>query len=229
MECGEITKVSVALEIMQTPGDRRLQQLFSCIYSLFQGSFLTWILHKYKNSRYKDKLWEDAKDAFQNGLMAFYNKSQKKELIIKGSLKTTIYSFGLLQLLAYFKKERSVYGSVDYAKCFDLFFEDELLEHERHELLNERESDLMEALAELPEKQRHILLMKFFEKLKSKQIAEKLNVTPGNIDNDSTKAYKELRNLLQFKIQFSKTKAMALTDEQYNQILRYADGEMDTA
>lgn len=206
MECGEITKVSVTLEIMQTPGDRRLQQLFSCIYSLFQSSFLSWILHKYSSSPYKDKLWEDAKDAFQNGLMAFYHKAQKKELIIKGNLKTTIYSFGLLQLLAYFKKERSVYGSVDYAKCFDLYFEDDLLEHERHELLNERESDLMEALAELPEKQRHILLMKFFEKLKSKQIAEKLNVTPGNIDNDSTKAYKELRNLLQLKSSFQKQK-----------------------
>ena len=206
MECREITKASVALEIMQTPGDRRLQRLFSCIYSLFQGSFLNWILHKYHNSLHKDKLWEDAKDAFQNGLMAFYHKSQKKELIIKGSLKTTIYSFGLLQLLAYFKKEKNVYGSGDYAKCLDLFFEDDLLELERHELLNERENDLIDALAELPEKQRKILIMKFFEKLKSKQIAEKLNVSVGNVDNDSTKAYKELRNALQLKSSFKKEK-----------------------
>ena len=204
MDCQEITKTSVALEIMQTTGDRRLQQLFSCIYSLFHGSFLNWILHKYSHSRHKDKLWEDAKDAFQNGLMAFYRKSQKKELSIKGSLKTTIYSFGLLQLLAFFKKEKSVYAPGDYAKCFDLFFEDDFLENERHELLNERESDLMEALARLPEKQRDILLMKFFEKLKSKEIAEKLHVTPGNIDNDSTKAYKELRSILQSKSSFQK-------------------------
>ena len=181
-----------------------MQRLFSCIYSMFQGSFLHWVLHKYQNSRHKDKLWEDAKDAFQNGLMAFYYKSQKKELIIKGSLKTTIYSFGLLQLLAYFKKEKSVYGPGNYSKCFDLLFEDDLLEHERHELLNDRECDLMEALGELREKQRNILVMKFFEKLKSKQIGEKLNVSPGNVDNDSTKAYRELRNILKLKSSFQK-------------------------
>ena len=124
-------------------------------------------MNKYHNSPCKDKLWEDAKDAFQNGLMAFYHKAQKKELVIKGSLKTTIYSFGLLQLLAYFKKEKSVHRSVDYAKCLDLYFEDDLLEHERHELLNERERDLMGALAELPEKQRQILIMKFFKREKT--------------------------------------------------------------
>lgn len=204
MDCGEITQPTVALEIMQTPGDRRLQRLFSCIYSMFQGSFLKWILNKYQNSPNKHKLWEDAKDAFQNGLMAFYHKSQKKELVIKGSLKTTIYSFGLLQLMAYFKKERSVYGAGDYFKCFDLLFEDDSIEQERHELLNEKEIDLLVALKELPEKQRNILIMKFFEKLRSKQIAERLNVTPGNVDNDSTKAYKELRNILKSKSSFQK-------------------------
>ena len=204
MECGEITQPTVAIEIIQTPGDRRLHNLFSCIYSMFQGSFLNWVMHKYHNSPHKDKLWEDAKDAFQNGLMAFYHKSRKNELAIKGSLKTTIYSFGLLQLLAYFKQEKAVYKRADYAKCLLLFFEDDFLEHERLELLNEREVDLMKALGELPEKQRHILVMKFFEKLKSRQIAEKLNITPGNVDNDSTKAYRELRNILKLKSSFQK-------------------------
>ena len=196
MECVEITQPTLALEIMQTPEDRRLQRLFSCIYSMYQGSFLNWVLQKYQNSRHRDKLWEDAKDAFQNGLMAFYYKSRKKEVAIKGSLKTTIYSFGLLQLLAYFKKERAMYRTVECPKCFDLFFELELLEHEKHELLNEKENDLMQALRTLPEKQRDILVMKFFEKLKSKQIAEKLHITAGSVDNDSTKAYRELRNIL---------------------------------
>jgi len=85
--------------------DRRLQKLFNCIYSLFQGSFIYWILHKYDNSTNKNKLWEDAKDAFQNGMMVLYRKSQEKGFNIKGNLKTTVYSFGLLQLLALFKKK----------------------------------------------------------------------------------------------------------------------------
>lgn len=204
MECVELTQATVALEIMQTPEDRRLQRLFSCIYTMYHSSFLNWVLQKYQNNRNRDKLWEDAKDGFQNGLMAFYYKAQKKELVIKGSLKTTIYSFGLLQLLAYFKKEKTMYRTVEYAKSFDLFFQIDFLEHEKHELLDERESDLMEALRSLPEKQRHILIMRFFEKLKSKQIAEKFHITAGSVDNDSTRAYRELRNILASKSSFKK-------------------------
>ncbi len=102
-ECEEITQVPVALTIMQTRGDKRLEKLFSCIYSLFYKSFLKWILSKYSNKNVpKDKLLEDAKDAFENGLLTFYEKSKKNELNIKGSLKTVIYSFGLLQLFATF-------------------------------------------------------------------------------------------------------------------------------
>lgn len=106
-ECEEITQVSVAVTIMQTPGDKRLEKLFSCIYSLFHGSFLKWILNKYSHKNVlKDKLLEEAKDAFENGILALYEKSKKNELNIKGSLKTVIYSFGLLQLLAFFKKRK---------------------------------------------------------------------------------------------------------------------------
>lgn len=200
MDCQQITHTSVALEILQTPKDQRLQPLFHCIYTLFQGSFLSWILHKYSHHRTKDKLWADAKDAFQNGLMVFYLKSQQTGFIIKGSLKTTIYSFGLLQLLACFKKERSAYGVGNYLDCLDLFFEDEVLASERQEMFNEREQEVLEALALLPPKQKTILSMRFFEHLKSRQIAEKLKVSVGHVDNESAKAYKALRNLLKAKL-----------------------------
>ncbi|MBD0297109.1 MAG: sigma-70 family RNA polymerase sigma factor [Flavisolibacter sp.] len=196
MDCREITEVPIALEIMQTPEDHRLQKLFRCIYALFQGSFLRWIMRRYSHSRYKEKLWEDAKDAFQNGLMTLYSKIKGEEFEIKGSLRTTIYSFGLLQLLALFKKEKRAYSFDDYAQCFELLFEDMVLENEKHKLLNERECTLLNALSGLPKKQRTILIMKFFDKLKSKQIAERLDVSVGNVDNDATKAYKELRRVL---------------------------------
>lgn len=196
IKCQEITQAAVALSILQTPADSRLQKLFSCIYALFQGSFLSWILNKYAASSYKDKLREDAKDAFQNGVMVFYRKSQEKGFLIKGSLKTTIFSFGLLQLLAYFKKEKKVYHETDYLHGLDLFFEDDLLEGERRELLNEREVELMKALSALSKKKRDILMLKFFGNLRSREIAEKLEVTVGNVDNDAAKAYKQLRSIL---------------------------------
>ncbi len=152
----------------------------------------------------KDKLLEDAKDAFENGILALYEKSKKNELNIKGSLKTVIYSFGLLQLLAFFKKDKLVYGTGNYIACIDLLFDDEFSEKERRPFYTEREKVLMEALKDLSPKQREILIMKFFHKLKSRQIAEILNVTPGNVDNDSAKAYKKLREILITKYNFQR-------------------------
>ncbi len=202
MECEEITQPATALHIIQNQDENRLDKLFHCIYALFQTSFLNWIAVKYGSSIYKQKIWEDAKDAFQNGVMMFYIKAQQKEFKIAGSLKTTIYSFGLLQLLAVFKKEKKLYQPIEYIECLELFFLDEALENERQQLLNEKENDLAKALTQLTKKQRDILLMKFFEKLKSKEIAEKLHVSSGNVDNDAAKAYKELRNILKSKYSF---------------------------
>lgn len=205
MDCQEITQVSVALEIMQIQEKNYLRQnLFTCIYSLFQAGFLGWILSHFPHSRYKDKLWADAKDAFQNGLEAFFHKSQKEGFTIKGSLKTTIYSFGFLQLLAFFKKDPFVYGIDEQIKWFGLLIEDEFESKHGQADLNEKESFLIEALATLPKKQRDIILMKFFHKLKTKQIAELLEVSAGNVDNETTKAYKELRNALKPKLIYQK-------------------------
>ena len=206
MDCEEITQLPVALTIMQTAEDRRLEKLFSCIYTKFSSTFLLWILSKYGNrSKSKTELLQDAKDAFQNGLMTFYEKSKKNELVIRGSLKTTVYSFGLLQLLAFYKKDRNVHGQTDYfLDCIDALLDDEISENERQLFLNERENILMEALKKLPEKERRILEMKFFKHLRSKEIAEILKVTPGNVDNEATKAYKKLRDIMVTKSGFQK-------------------------
>jgi len=205
MECSEITQVTIALEILQQPEKKDLQQkLFYCIYKLFHQSFLNWILGKYHFGSDKEKLYEDAKDAFQNGLAAFYMKAQKKDFIINGSLKTTIYSFGLLQLLALFKKDKIVHDVPRYLSALQLLISNEMLEKEKERLLTERENALMECLDLIPEKQKNILMMKFFMKLRSRQISEILKITPGTVDNESAKAYKQLRKRLGEKLQAQK-------------------------
>ncbi len=200
MDCREITEPAVTLQVLQSPTDSRLPRLFHCIYHLFQAGFLHWILRKYSNNPNREKLWEDAKDAFQNGLIAFHRKALQKEFTLNGNLRTTIYTFGLLQLLAHFKKEEPACKFEDYSNCLELLFEDCLQAKEQHSQLNERECALLEALRSLPKKQRTILMMKFFDGMRSKQIAEMLDVSPGNVDNEVAKAYKELRRLLQSKV-----------------------------
>ena len=46
--------------------------LIYCIYEKYYQSFLQWILFKFNGIAIKDKLLEDAKDAFQNGIIVFY-------------------------------------------------------------------------------------------------------------------------------------------------------------
>jgi len=204
MDCREITQTGKALSIMQSDDEKHLRQkLFNCIYNLFHNSFLNWIGNKYNHAA-GNKLKEDAKDAFQNGVTAFFIKSQSKDFAINGSLKTTIYSFGLLQLLAYFKKDKLVYGIKDYLRWYELFIEDGMEEKEKRSMLNEREYNLLEAIKHLPEKQRKIIILKFFQKLKSKEIAEILHVSAGNVDNETSKAFKDLRNILKPQYQFAK-------------------------
>jgi RNA polymerase sigma factor (sigma-70 family) len=203
MECQEITQPSVALEIMQNPEDSRLPQLFRCIYLRFHDSFISWILNRYSNGGNNEKLQEDAKDAFQNGLLELFDKARKNELSIKGSLKTVVYSFGMLQLLASLKKEKMFHKVRDYMDDFDSLFENDFLESERQELFDKKEKDLIEALlTRLPAKQRDILFMRYFGKLRSRQIAEKLGISVGNVDNETAKAYKALRNILKVKQYF---------------------------
>ena len=127
-------------------------------------------------------------------------KSRQNELVINGSLKTTVYSYGLLQLLAKVKQEKSEdKRRSGYLTLINLFIEDGSIIKEMGDLFDEREKTLLEALNELPEKRRQILIMAFFDKLRSKEIAGKLGVSAGNVDNEKTKAYKALREILKTK------------------------------
>lgn len=197
MNCQQLTQVPVALEIVQNSGDGRLQDLFNCIYRLFQESFLGWIGKRYAAHPDKYAIREDAKDAFQNGVIAFYRRSQEKEFSIKGSLKTTLYSFGLLQLLALFKKEKKGRRYKIPLPEADLFLDDAFLEAERQQLLSEGEKRIVEALNGLPPKMREMLLLKFFEGLSAREIAALLHVSAGHVYNEGAKAYKLLRQTLQ--------------------------------
>ena len=198
MCCKEITQAPVAYAIMQAPEDKRMQALFLSIYTLFYHSFQSWILFKFgSRCRSKDKLYEDAKDAFENGLIILYEKSIQDGLVLNGNLKTAVYSFGLNQLLAYYKKDR-----LDSLDLIAEIADDGLIEKENRAFLDERENDLMLALNQLPKKHRQVLVLKFYNELSAKQIANKLHVTPGHVDNISAKAYKKIREILKTKYRF---------------------------
>ena len=103
-------------------------------------------------------------------------------------------------MLAVFKKEKKLYGFHHCIKWAELFFEDDFFDVDQQDFIDEKEHCLIEAMNLLSKKQHKILRMKFYQKLKSREIAKQLNVTAGNIDNESAKAYKELRQILRKKL-----------------------------
>ena len=192
MCCYEFLQPDNAIQILHGSDTKAIQQLFYCIYKSHYQSFLQWILFKFNGVTYKDKLLEDAKDAFQNGVLVFYLKSQKKDFEIKNSLKTTIYNYGLLQLKAAIKKERHVMHAWPYIEYPVTACEIDP-DSQQHLVEISKEIELIKAISNLKAKEREVILLKYFNHLRSKQIAEKLHVTVGDIDNTTGKAYKHLR------------------------------------
>lgn len=70
---------------------------------------------------------------------------------------------------------------------------------ERNVLENERDRALADAVAELPEKEQNILTMKYFARLKNKEIAQILGYSRTNINVILHRALKKLRVILSEK------------------------------
>ncbi len=194
MKCDKLIQVDTVLEIMQNPEKSGLRNaLFSCIYSEFQDKFIKRIKKRFSYNKYQDKLLLDIEDAFENGLVAFFIKSQRKGFTIKGNLEATLYTFVYFQLLADFKKQNRLdFGSIDYSKWDELISGIDIDGDIDQYDLNEREVCLIKLLAMLTEKQRNILIMKYFDKLTAEQIAKKLGVVIGDVHNVTWKARKVL-------------------------------------
>ncbi len=58
---------------------------------------------------------------------------------------------------------------------------DDTVDLDRGVYLEQLHSALMAALAQLPERQRQIVMMRYFENKSGEEIAERLGITPGNV------------------------------------------------
>ena len=186
----------MVVEIMQNPERKHLQnKLFNCIYSLFHQKFIKRIQKKYRYNKFQDKLLEIAKDAFEDGIFVFFNKSQKEGFTIRGNLEATLYQYTYFQLLAAFKKDKNEYGADELINESESGSGNGSNEGILPQDLDERENCLMSVVAMLPEKQQDIIIMKFFLDCSSEEIAKNLQVSIGNVYNETSKAYKELNTL----------------------------------
>jgi RNA polymerase sigma factor (sigma-70 family) len=200
MDCRKLLQPAMAQKIIRDPQHEQFQALFHCINSL-EGNFVKWVLRNYSSYYNKEKLLEDARDAFRIAVFELYRKARRKGFKFTASVKTFLFQIALNQMRSMLRKQKHAYISI-YAKEIEEVIIDDPPAKKQQETVEERERLVRSAIMHLSKTQVKIILLKFFNHMKSKQIAQALDVTVGNIDNHLSKAYKDLRNMLKDKLDF---------------------------
>ncbi len=134
---------------------------------------------------------EDADDLTQEVFIKVYNNLEKFQA--EAQLFTWIYRIATNESLNFLRKKRKRFWVPIHDVEKDL---SEKLKAELHTDGNEIEYKLQQALLQLPEKQRLVFNMKYFDELKYEQISEILGTSVGALKSSYHHAVKKLENLL---------------------------------
>lgn len=220
MNCKEFTEVAFVQKTMESSTNKEhLERIFSCIYKLFCNEFIHLILSKYSfDPGSRERISEMAKDAFQEGLLKFYDTIKREGLRAEATLKTIVFTFCQWQFRAIKKKEdrkethvvsiNNTYELEDGQDATLTIYEaisdnqaywDESL----RVMLSEEEHMLYSAIRMLPnDKWQKALICKYFDEMKPAEIASMLKVSKGYIENELTHARKSLKKILISKFNF---------------------------
>lgn len=140
--------------------------------------------------------FDTAKDIVQDVLTRFWEENHK--LISRKSLKPYLYKAVKNRALNYNKRESRKTGLDD---LFEEFYES-LEDSKSHNIesvisFNELQTDLENAVAELPEQRQKIFRMSRFEQLKHKEIAQELGISHKTVETQIYRSLSFLRKKLQ--------------------------------
>jgi RNA polymerase sigma factor (sigma-70 family) len=129
----------------------------------------------------------DADDVFQNTMIKIFNNVHRFEQ--KASLFTWMYKIASNEALSFLranKRLNSIDGSMpmqvaEQSLAADQYFEGDMLQLE-----------LMKAVAALPEKQREVFQLKYFDNMKYSEMSEMLDLTEGALKASYFHAVKKI-------------------------------------
>ncbi len=162
---------------MSEKGDR----LFQEIYENYYHKVLAFINSRVNNAHTAEDL---ASDVF----FKCYSNIEKYDET-KGAESTWIFTITNNTLKNYYR-DRKTASSIDAMEGFDVPFEEEFDQAMR---LEEIRAYLDEALDGLDELNRRILVMRYFDEMKTKDIAAKLALSESNVRVKLSRTLKRLR------------------------------------
>jgi len=109
----------------------------------------------------------------------------------KASLSTWLFTIALNEMRSYYRKRRDVLSLEDTENITAL---DDI---EKSVLSNERAEEMYAAISQLNERQRNIVLMRYYGEMSNREIALVLHLTETNVETILSRAKKTLKNLLE--------------------------------
>lgn len=170
---------------MTNTGSKDYDILFEEIYTNYYGKVLSYLTGKVSDRNVAEDL---AGDVF----LRCYKNIQKFDAS-KGSESTWIFMI-TKNLLKNYYRDRKVNASIDNMEGFDVADEQDVEEEIAQALrLEEIREFLDREIAKLDSVKRQILLMRYYDEMSSNEIAQIMNMTPGNVRVILTRTLNKLR------------------------------------
>lgn len=187
MGCASCKKMQVYREediVAQLQDPAKQREAFSCVVKLY-GERLYWQIRKMVLSH------EDTNDILQNTFL----KAWANIDLFRGDAKlsTWLYKIAINESLTFLKKQRQMnHVSIDDTDVFLL----DRLKGDEYFNGDEAQMKLQKAILTLPEKQRLVFHMKYYEEMKYEEISEILGTSVGALKASYHYAVKKIEEFL---------------------------------
>ena len=187
MGCASCKKMQVYREediVAQLQDPAKQREAFSCVVKLY-GERLYWQIRKMVLSH------EDTNDILQNTFL----KAWANIDLFRGDAKlsTWLYKIAINESLTFLKKQRQMnHVSIDDTDVFLL----DRLKGDEYFNGDEAQMKLQKAILTLPEKQRLVFHMKYYEEMKYEEMSEILGTSVGALKASYHYAVKKIEEFL---------------------------------
>lgn len=171
-------------------------QILDQVYIHFKPQYIAWAARQFPGLNSQDIL-----DSWHDTLIAFYEQVNSHKLCsLQYELKTYLFTIGYRVLI----KKHKIIQPISPEEAIDeqiLLQEMDYFSNE-NDLLEEQKSLLLNAINELPEQSKRILMLRFIEGKSLKHIAELVNYTSLNaISVSISRSLKRLKESIQQKLE----------------------------
>lgn len=196
MDCKEIDQPALLTFLFRENKEKELNRIFKCFYEHYYETFIH-ILYRFaiRHPFLKDDAEFYGSQAFADGLLSFQEKMREKGFVEGAAkVKSFFFSFCIYKLLALIsskKRDNNKYRRMLLDTKYDW-----MAAIDEQDLMNENERLFHKALHLLDEKRRQYILLRKIDKCTNEEIAAKMGITAGAVNNEVFKSFLKLKEII---------------------------------